>query len=174
MSVRRIVRLALFTAVALIMSLVESALPPLLAFAPGAKMGLSNVVTVLAFILLGYSDAYIVLVLRCVLGSVFGGNIAALMYSLPAGLISLTVQILLYRFLFPKVSLMGISFCGAVLHNVVQITVACLIASTNLFALLPLMLLASVIAGLFVGIVAYFVIRYLPKSVYASGRSVKG
>lgn len=164
---KRTVRIALFVAIALIMHFVESALPPLLPFAPGAKMGLSNVVSLIAMVILGYADAGIILVLRCLLASIFGGNISSLMYSLPAGVISLALMMVMYRFLFPKISLMAISFVGAVAHNVAQVFVASLILeSFSIMALLPLMLIASVIAGLFIGIVGFFVIKYLPTSVY--------
>ena len=161
--------MALFTTVALLLHLVESALPPILPFAPGAKMGLSNVATLLALVLLSYTDAYLVLLIRCFLGSVFAGNVASLLYSLPAGLISLTVQLLLYHFLYRFLSLMSISFAGAMVHNAVQVAVASFTVGTNLSLMLPFMLLASVIAGLFVGIVAFFVIKYLPKKVYMDG-----
>lgn len=166
MQAKRITRIALFTAAALLLNLVESMLPPVLPFAPGAKMGLSNLVTLVAFIILGYTDAYLILLLRCLLGSMFAGNMSALIYSVPAGLLSLTVQILLYHFLFRFVSIMGISFIGAVMHNAVQVMVASIIVKTNLMAMLPFMLLASVIAGLFVGITAFLIIKYLPKKTY--------
>ncbi len=166
MRTKRITRIALFTAAALLLNLVESMLPSLFPFAPGAKMGLSNLVTLVALVILGYADAYLILALRCLLGSIFAGNLSALLYSVPAGVSSLTVQILLYHFLFRFVSLMGISFAGALTHNAVQVGVASLTVHTNLAAMLPFMLLASIIAGVFVGITAFLVIKYLPKSVY--------
>lgn len=163
---KRIARAALFTALALIMSLIENSFPPILAFAPGVKMGLANVVSLIALIILGVPDAFIILIIRCVLGSVFGGNISALLYSLPAGLIALSVQTVLYKFLFPRISLMAISFIGACIHNAAQLTIASLMLNVNLVAVLPLTLLASLIAGLFVGVVTYLTVKFLPKSVY--------
>lgn len=166
MRTKRITRIALFTAAALLLNLVESLLPPLLPYAPGAKIGLSNLVTLTALILLGYTDAYIVLLLRCLLGSIFGGNVSALLYSVPAGVCSLSVQALLYRFAWRRVSIMGISFAGAVTHNAVQVAVASLTVQTNLILMLPFMLGASIVAGLFVGITTFLTVKYLPKSVY--------
>jgi len=164
---KRITRLAAFTALALIMSLLESMLPPLIPMLPGAKMGLSNVVALTALIILGYTDALIIQLLRCVLGGIITGGLTGLMFSVPAGMISLAAMILLYRFLFPKVSLMGISFVGAVLHNIVQVGVACLYLGTSqLIAMLPYYVLAGIGAGLFVGIASYFVVKYLPKKIY--------
>ncbi len=166
MRTKRITRIALFTAVALLLNLLESLLPPLLPYAPGAKMGLGNVVTLTALILLGYTDAYLILLLRCFLGSVYGGNLTALLYSVPAGIAALTVQLLLYHFLYRFVSIMGISFLGAVVHNAVQVAVASAMVGVNLSLMLPFMLLASIIAGLFVGITAFFLVKYMPPKVY--------
>lgn len=167
MNAKRITEIALFTAAALILSVVESLLPPLMPFAPGAKMGLGNLVTLLAVIILGYSDAYLILALRCLLGSIFGGNVAALMYSVPAGIISLSIEILIYHFLYRWVSIMGISFVGALTHNFVQVAVASLMVGTSLAPILPLMLFASIIAGLGIGMVTFVTVKYLPKKFYA-------
>ena len=65
METRRITYLGLFTAAALVLHVVESALPPLLAFAPGAKMGLGNGVILVAGFILGVADAYFILTVRC-------------------------------------------------------------------------------------------------------------
>lgn len=166
MSAKRIARIALFTAVALLLNLVENALPPLLPFAPGAKMGLGNLVILSAVIFLGYGDAYVVLALRCLLACAFAGNPTSLMYAAPAGLISLTVEILLYRYLLKFVSIVGISFTGALVHNGVQVAIASLTVKTNLALMMPYMLGASVIAGTFVGIVTFLLVKYLPEKAY--------
>lgn len=129
-------------------------------------MGLSNVVILTAIIILGYMDAAIIQLVRCLMAGIFAGNVSALMYSVPAGIMSYAVMALLYRFLFPKVSLMGISFAGAVVHNMTQVFVASLILSVNMAPYLPVYILFSIGAGLFVGIVSFFVVKYLPKRVY--------
>ena len=166
MSAKRITRIALFTAVSLLLSLVESALPPLLPFAPGAKMGLSNLAVLAAVIFLGYGDAFIVLALRCMLACAFAGNPSALVYAVPAGIVSLSAEILLYHFLYKRVSIVGVSFIGALLHNGVQVAVASAIVKTNLALMLPYMLGASVIAGTFIGIATFLLVKYMPKKAY--------
>lgn len=164
---KRITRLAFFAALALIMSVLESMLPPLFPLLPGAKMGLSNVVTLTAVIILGYADAAVVQLVRCLLSGIITGGLTGLLFSLPAGFVSLAAMILLYKFLFPKVSLMGISFIGAVLHNITQVGVACLyLESPQLIYMLPYYILAGIGAGFFVGLVSFFVVKYLPKRVY--------
>jgi heptaprenyl diphosphate synthase len=162
----RLARISVFTAAALVMHYLESLLPPLLAFAPGSKMGLSNIITLSAIIFLGYFDAFAVLVIRCVLASLFG-NVFGLVYSLSGGVCAFAVMALLYRFLCPKISLIGISVSGAVIHNIVQTLIAAaIVRQINLVIILPMMLVASIIAGVFVGIVVYFLVKYLPLSLF--------
>lgn len=148
------------------MTLVENFLPPLLVFAPGAKIGLPNAAILAVLVLLGPVDALIVLAAKCLLGALFAGSPAMLMYSVPAGLISLGVQYLLYRFTFPKIGLISISLTGAITHNAVQLLIASLILGQSLFYVLPLTLIASTIAGLFIGFAVFYTVKYLPRSVY--------
>ena len=166
MTAKKIAYLSLFTACALILHVVENALPPIFSFAPGVKLGLANVVSLVALFLLGVPEAYVILIIRCLLGSVFGGNVWSLVYALPAGIVSLTAQTLLVKTVFPKISLTAISFCGALLHNATQLLVASIIVKTNLITVLPLTLLASTVAGIFVGLTAYFTVRALPSKFY--------
>mgnify|MGYP001229412677 CR=1 FL=1 len=162
----RLTRISVFTAVALVMHYLEGLLPPLLAFAPGSKIGLSNIITLSAIIFLGYFDAFAVLIVRCVLASVFG-NVFGLIYSLGGGICAFAVMSLLYRFACPKISVIGISVLGAVAHNITQTFIAAaIVQQINLIIILPLMLIASVIAGVFVGIVVYFLVKYLPLNLF--------
>ena len=168
MQTKRLTRIAVFTAAALILTLVENALPPLFPFAPGAKMGLPNAVILAALILLGAPDALVVLSARCLLAAIFSGSIEMLMYSLPAGFASFTVQFLLFRFLFPHISLMSISLTAAITHNMTQLLIASLIVGENLLRILPLLLVAGAIAGLFIGFAVFFTVKYLPIKLFTA------
>lgn len=165
MSAKRICKDAVLTAAALIMFMVENLFPPLLAFAPGAKIGISNAVALVTLIIVGVPDAFIVLALKCVLGALFAGNPFSIVYSLPSGLLSLALQTALYMTLFDKVSLMAISLTGAVAFNITQLAIASLIAGANMLSLLPAMLIASVIAGAAVGLIAFLTVKFLPRSL---------
>ena len=165
MSAKRIAKDALLTAVALILFTVENLFPPLLAFAPGAKIGLSNAAVLITLIIIGVPDAFAVLTLKCVLGALVTGNMFSLAYSLPSSLTSLCVQPALYKTLFPKISLMAVSLSGATVFNIVQLFVASLIAHANMLPLLPLMLIASAAAGLLIGAAVFFTVRLLPSAV---------
>lgn len=165
MKVKRITTLAMLTALALIMFMVESLFPPL--FLPGAKMGLSNVMSLLALVVLGPVDALALVIIRTVLGSAFMGGFSSLIYSLPAGVGSILVSIVLVRLFFPHISLVAISITAAVTHNLVQNLIYCVISQTpQMYAYMPYLALAGVLAGLIIGLSVRLIVRHLPLSIF--------
>ncbi|MDR1138620.1 MAG: Gx transporter family protein [Clostridiales bacterium] len=163
---KRTCRIAIFVALALIIFMIESLIPPVFAFAPGAKLGLANVISLCALVLLGVVDSYIVVIVRCLLAVLIVGNPTSLIYSLPSSTLALTTMVLLYTFVFPHISIMSISFVSAIVFNIVQLIVASWVVG-NIFVLLllPLMFLASAGAGVFVGLVSYYTIKHIPIQV---------
>ena len=157
---KRIATLSVLTALGLLAFLIESLFPPL--FLPGAKMGISNVFSLLTLILLGPADAVILVVVRTLLGSVFGGNVSSLIYSLSAGLVSIFVSILLIKWM-PRISLIAVSVMAAVMHNLTQNVVFCLVSNTpQMYLYLPYLAVLGVVAGLVVGFAVFFLVKYLP------------
>lgn len=93
---QRLTRLALLTALALIIFIVEAQIPPLTAI-PGVKLGLANIITLMTLYEFGPKDALMVLLVRIFLGSVFSGQMLMLLFSLAGGLLCYAVCALLYR-----------------------------------------------------------------------------
>lgn len=166
-SAKRLAMLSVLAAMALIMFMVESLFPPL--FIPGAKMGLSNIFSLLAVFLLGPTDAIILVVVRTTLGSVFTGNVSTLLYSMTAGVVSVLVSSILVEFAYPRVSIVAISVVSAVVHNLTQNVVFCLISNTpQMFAYMPVLALIGVLAGVIVGFGVWFILRSVPVRTFAS------
>lgn len=166
-SAKRLATLSVLCAMALITFMIESLFPPL--FLPGAKMGLSNVFSMLAVFLLGPVDAVILVVVRTTLGSVFTGNLSTMLYSTSAGLVSVAVSALLVQFVYPKISVVSVSVVSAVVHNVAQNVVFCLVSNTpQMFAYVPWLALLGVVAGIIVGFAVWFVLRAVPLKTFAS------
>lgn len=163
---KKIASLSVITALALIMFMVESFLPPLLIFAPGTKIGLANIFVFLALIIYGKKEAFTVLILKCALGAVFSGNVFSLYYSLPAGVTSLISAIVLFKFVYDKIGIITISILCALLHNIIQIIMAALLAATpQILSYIPLASAAGIIAGIITGLSIYFIIKYLPSKL---------
>ena len=155
MSTKRIAVDGVLTAAALIIFIVEQ-LIPLPVPVPGIKLGLSNVITLFAFFAIGPADAFVILITRIFLGSVFAGNLSAVLYSLTGGLLCYIVTFLL-SFIVNNKQIWVCGVFGAVFHNVGQITVAVFLTGTKEIAYyLPILIIAGIVTGLFTGLVAQF------------------
>lgn len=160
MSLKRLTRDAVLTAVALTIFIVELQIPELVPI-PGVKLGLANIVTVTALFALGPWDALAILLCRVLLGSLFSGNMMALLYSLSGGLLSFLVMLLLKKILTEK-QLWVASVFAAVTHNFGQILAAIAVtATTSLMLYLPVLVVSGVVTGLFTGLAAQFALKRL-------------
>ena len=159
MRTEKLTQCAVLTALALALSLLERALPltawiPL----PGVKLGLGNIVTLVALLTLGAPYAAAILLLRAVLGSIFAGSITSLAYALAGGALALASMAIASR--SRRLSVYGVSILGAASHSVGQILAAAvLLGSGAVFSYLPLLLLVSVATGALVGAATAGVLR---------------
>lgn len=157
-------------ALALALSYTERFIPlQMLVPLPGVKLGLANIVTLIALYLLKTRHAFMILTARCVLGSLFGGGITGLMFSLLGGLLAMSVMAGVKR--LKLFSVYGVSILGAAAHNVGQILAAmALMQSVYVAAYLPYLLVVAVFTGLFTGGACAGVLRIL-RNVYISDSS---
>jgi len=147
---RRLTRTAVFTAMALALSVVESAVPlGIIVPVPGLKLGFANIVTLFVLFTDGFPTAFAVTLLRGVLGAFFASTgFMSMAYSLAGGLLSLFVMALMKPGQKRVFSLYGISAAGAAVHNAAQIGVAFLMLSDSAVLLyLPLLLIVSLFTG---------------------------
>ena len=159
---RKLLTLALLTAVSLVLFIVENQIPAPVPV-PGVKLGLGNVIVVAVLFLYGPWEALGVLAVKVFLSALLTGNLGALAYSAAGGLLSWGGMCLLRPLLREK-QLWVASVLGAMLHNLGQLLAALVIAATpGLLAYLPVLLLSGMITGLFTGIAAQAVVRRLRK-----------
>lgn len=158
MKTKKLVCLALFTAIALTIFMVEAQIPALVPIA-GVKLGLANIVTVFLVFAIGAKEAALVLTCRIFLGAVFAGNFSTIFYSAAGGLLSILVTIGLKRILTGK-QLWVAGALGAVAHSVGQMIAAILISGTpGLIVYLPVMVVCSIITGTFTGLCAQLLLN---------------
>ena len=161
---RRLVTLALLTAMELALSAAESLFPPLLPL-PGLKLGLANIITLAAFYLLPKKQVLAVVAMRLALaGLVLGSFLTPVFWiSCSGGFLSFTVMALLSGRRW--VSVVGVSQAGAAAHNIGQLlAVYVLLGHQGVFYYLPWLLLWSVPLGLFTGFSAKLGISALSKA----------
>jgi heptaprenyl diphosphate synthase len=162
---KRIALLAGFTALSLIMFLIENLFPSLLV--PGAKMGLANIFSFAALILYGPIEAFAVVICRTLLGAIFAGNVSALLFSFTGGIVSMAVSAILLYLVYPKISLLSISITAAIFHNITQIVVFVLLYnSPATLYYMPYLALIGILSGAIVGGVTMLLFKRVPLSVY--------
>lgn len=155
-STKKLAFLSVSVALAMILSFVESQIPPLSAV-PGVKIGLANIVTLFVLYKLGWREAICVSTVRVLLSSLLFGSFVSLTYSAFGAALSLIVMILAKRFL--PFSSLGVSVIGALMHNAGQILAAWIFLGNGaiLYYLIPLSVsgtLAGIAVGVLGGIVA--------------------
>ena len=154
----RLTRNAVLTAVALTIFMIEAQLPNL-APIPGVKLGLANIVTVYAMFLMGPADTLCILLCRVFLGSLFAGQLMTLFYRLGGGLLCYAVMLVLRRLVTQR-QIWVCSVLGSIAHNIGQITVAILLTHTpGLIAYLPVLMISGILAGLFTGLCAQYLVN---------------
>ena len=145
----RITRLSLLTAIALTIFLAEAQIPALTAV-PGVKLGLGNLVVIVALYRLGPGPAAGLSLVRVLLTSLTFGNAYALAYSLAGAALSLAVMAALKK--LDCFSILGVSIAGGVCHNLGQLGVAMAVLGTaRLGWYLPWLMAGGVAAGTAVG-----------------------
>lgn len=155
----RVAFFGVFVALALIFSYVESLIPIHIGI-PGVKLGLANLIIVIALYKMSLREAYLLSVTRVVLSGFIFGNLFSILYSLAGGLLSISVMALLKK--HGDFSVIGVSIAGGVSHNIGQLAVAMIVVETFSVAYyIPVLLIAGLITGLLIGITADEMLRRL-------------
>ena len=154
---REIARLGVFIALALILSYLEN-LVPIHFVVPGVKLGLANLVTIIALFQFRIGDTVMISVGRIVLSSVLFGNLAVMLYSLAGAFCSIVVMMVMKKCKIFSVT--GVSVGGAVSHNLGQIIVAVIVMENiRIFYYLTVLVLTGTLAGTAIGFLAVFLLK---------------
>ena len=157
----KIAFLGMFITLALIASYVES-LVPFYFGAPGIKLGLANLITVILLYRSSWKDAAVVSVLRIVLSGILFGNVFSIIYSFCGAFLSLFFMCLMKQ--VKGFSVIGISMAGGVLHNLGQLMAAIyLMENGNIIYYFPVLMVAGLVTGLLIGIGSREVLKRMPK-----------
>lgn len=158
--------IALLTALACVLQIVESAIPHPV---PGLRLGLANTITLVALVNLGFGQALEIAVFRTILSSFLMGTFLSPSFIMSFGgaLVSTLVMGFCYwlsgRLRHYRFSYIGVSVIGALTHNLVQLYLAYLILihHKGIFVFLPYLCLGAVVTGWLTGLLAANVCRGL-------------
>lgn len=163
-STNKLVLLSLFAALALVLSYIESVLPPLYPAVPGIKMGLANIVVIVCLYLFSAKEALLISIIRIGVAALLFGNAVSAVYSVAGAMLSLAVMVMLKR--TDIFSTVGVSVSGAVFHNVGQVLVAMLLLeNVQIGYYMIILLLTGSAAGILTGIAGGMVTKYINKAM---------
>lgn len=155
MKTKKTAYLGLLIALAFVFSYVEFLLPLNLGI-PGAKLGLANLVIIVALYTLREREAFVLSMVRIVLVGVTFGSMSTMLYSFAGGILSFVVMVLAKK--TGKLSIAGVSVLGGVFHNIGQILLAmCVLETAGLIAYLPVLLLVGCVSGVVIGLLGAMV-----------------
>ena len=162
---RKLTLMALLTAIALTIFAIENQIPAPVPI-PGVKLGLANIITLIAMKLLGKKEAGAVLLVRILMGAMFAGSPSTLLFSAAGGLLAYLVMCLTVD-LFGENQLWIVSALAGLAHNAGQLLACVLVVRTpGVFAYAPVLAASGVITGIFTGLAAQALLKALKKTKF--------
>ena len=146
-STKKIVRLALFLALGVVLNIIESMLPILIPI-PGVKLGIANTIGLIVLYYYGPKEYTLIGFLRVLLVALLRTGIGSISFILSLSGWLLSTLFVLIIFKFKKVSIFGLSMSSAVMHGVGQIIMVVLIYSLpEMINYLPILIISGIISG---------------------------
>lgn len=166
-NLRKTVFLSLLVSIGVAIGYIETLIPMPIA-APGARLGLSNIVILTTLSVFGYREGLTVAVLKSLLLMLVMGNVTSFFYSVTGGIFSCLAMILALKVIYPRISYIGVSEIGSAFHNLGQVTVAgFMVGNWRIITYLPVLLLLGIFTGYFVGLSSNFVVKTLKAHTFS-------
>lgn len=157
---RKLIFISLLVAQGVIIGLIENIIPYPFAFAPGAKLGLANLITIIALFTMPKKDSFMLICLRLILTTLLGGTVSTLLYSFSGSMLSYFSMLLVKKLGPKRVSIIGISATGGFMHNVGQLVTASWIAqSWTVLLYLPILSFFGILSGIAIGVAANYLLQ---------------
>ena len=156
---KKIAKIAMLLSISVVLALIESVIP-IFSSIPGIKLGLANIVIVYALYTLSFKDALYISILRVVLVGILRTGLFSItfFFSLVGSILSIITMYLVKQ---TKMSVVGVSVCGAISHSIGQIIVAIIfLSNVDIIYYLPILLISSILTGIVIGLLAEKVIKY--------------
>ncbi len=149
-STKKVATYGMLIALAFIFSYIESLIP--ISFGiPGMKLGLANIVVLIALYLLGAKAAFGLSIVRVLLSSLTFGNMMMLWFSIAGASMAFFTMYLMKK--IKGFSMVGVSIAGGVFHNIGQIVVAMIVMSEVMINYLFILIIGGTITGMAIGII---------------------
>lgn len=154
-NIKKIVLLSILLSIAVALSLVDKAIT-ILAFPylPTAKIGLANIIILIAILNFDFKDSLILVILKSVLANLLFGGLTSFLIGGTASLFSFFAMQIIYRTVNRFLSSVGISVIGGFVHIVTQLFITAFIYSLGEVVLYygALLVIVSLITSIIIGL----------------------
>lgn len=157
----------MLAAQAVVISLVERFIPTPFHFAPGAKLGLGNLISLIAIFTLAPKDSLKVVTIRLLISTFLGGTFSTFLYGCAGVTLSYSTMLATKQLGPKRVSTIGISILGGMMHNIGQLLVFAYLAQSLLVLnYLPILSVSGILSGFLVGLAANYLLEKVPSLRY--------
>lgn len=160
MELKKITRLSMLLALAIVLNLIESIVPIFNGMIPGLKLGLANTITLVVLYIYSFKDALSLSVLRVLLVGILRTGLFSItfFFSLGGSILSILSMYIMKK---TKLSIVGVSIIGSIFHSIGQIIIAILILNNNaMIYYLPWLLVFSIPTGIVTGLISKELVKY--------------
>ena len=126
---------------------------------PGIKLGIANLVVIVALYTMNAKDALFISIIRILLSGLAFSGPFAMIYSLIGGLLSFLVMFVAKK--SNKFSPIGVSALGGTVHNFGQILV---MRTYRIIYYFPILMIVGLVTGILNGIIADIIIKRIAKT----------
>ncbi len=161
--------IAVLGALALFLSLIEYVIPKPIPF---IKIGIANLPVILSLILLTPKETLILIFIKSIGSGLVSGTIFSwiFIYSLSGSLSSGIIMLFIYKTFKSNISMIGVSICGALASNSIQILIAIkLLGGGAKYIGIPI-LITGMISGFLLGL---FANNFIKKSQWIRSKQLK-
>jgi len=162
MELKKLTRLSMLLALSVVLSLIESMVPIINGIIPGVKLGLANIVVLVALYIYGFKDALSLTILRVFLIGILRTGLFGItfFFSFSGSIFSICAMVIFKK--YTKLSIIGVSIIGSVFHSIGQILIASIILNNaNVMYYLPWISLFSIFTGIIVGYISKEIVNFL-------------
>ena len=162
--IKRITFTSLMTAIAVVLSFVESLLPTAYFMPPGSKLGLSNIPVMFSASKLSIGETLLIVIAKSIFVFITRG-VTAFFMSLAGGILSALCMFIMLR-KSTGFGFVGVGVLSAICHNIGQLAVSFfMVQSSAIVGYAPIMLITAVITGILTGMVLKITMPYFSKLV---------
>ncbi|MDO5047930.1 MAG: Gx transporter family protein [Anaerococcus sp.] len=162
-SIKRLTDLALLTAMALVVSVIEHYIPLPIPI-PGAKLGLSNIILLVSLYFYGFKSALVIGILKSILLVLITGFVSSFFFSVTGAIFASIAMNLSLKGLDKSFSFIGVSEIGAFFHNFGQVLISAIVMDNiKMYYYFPLLVFIGTFSGFFVGLSSNYLIKHMKK-----------